>query len=145
MKNASKALRTAFKNVLSGITYGSYTVPVYDNLPVNTTGDYFIELTTVTEGNEANDAKFIRSVVINVEVYVRQNMYQDYDAVEDISESIMERVLPLIGGGGSSMSSNDFQIGHIQLEDARTLNERGTNGEYITRKILTFNQLLIQV
>jgi hypothetical protein len=144
VKNASKAIRTAFKNVLSGITYGGYTIPVYENLPVNTTGDYYIELTTITDTNDANDAKFIRSVVINVEVYVRQNMYQNYDAVEEISEDVMQRVLPFIGGGGSSMSSNDFQIGHIQLESTRILDERDTNGEYITRKILTFNQLLIQ-
>ena len=71
-------------------------------------------------------------------------MYQNYDAVEEISEDVMQRVLPFIGGGGSSMSSNDFQIGHIQLESTRILDERDTNGEYITRKILTFNQLLIQ-
>ena len=141
MKNASKAIRTAFKNALAGITYNGYAVPVYENLPVNTTGNYYIELTTITEGNEANDSKFIRSVIINVEIYVRQNMYQNYDAVETISESVMMAILPGVGG---SLVDPDFQIGHIQLEGARILDERDTNGEYITRKILTFNQLLIQ-
>jgi hypothetical protein len=144
VKNANKALRTAFKNVLSGLTYNGTSIPVYENLAVNTTGDYYIEITTVTDTNTPNDHKFIRNVIINVEVYVRQNMYQDYDAVDAIAESVMERVLPLIGGGAGSMSSNDFQIGHIQLESTRYLNERGANGEYVTRKVLTFNQILIQ-
>jgi hypothetical protein len=141
LKNASKTIRSVFKNALSGIVYNGYPVPVYENLPVNATGNYYIELTTIQEGNEANDSKFIRSVIVNVEVYVRQNMYQNYDAVETISESVMQALLPSIGG---SLVDADFQVGHIQLEGVRTLDERDTNGEYITRKILTFQQLLIQ-
>lgn len=141
MKNASKVIRSTFKNALSGITYGGASVPVYENQPVNTVGNYWIQIISISEQNDPNDQRFIRPVSIDIDIVTRQYQYQDYTAVDTIAESVMQAILPQIGG---SLSSNDFQIGHIQLEASRYLD--GRNGEYyITRKILTFSQILIQV
>ena len=141
MKSATKEIRNLFKNALSGLTFNGNPVPVYENLPVNTTGNYWIALQGITDNNNPNDSKFIRSVSIDVDILSRQFNYQDYEAVDTIAESVMNRIVPNVGG---SLSGEEFQIGHIQLEAERYLDAR--SGEYyITRKILTFTQILIQL
>jgi hypothetical protein len=67
-------------------------------------------------------------------------MYKDRDAVDSISQSMTEAVLATIPG---SLTNADFYIGHIQNSNSLYLD--GRDGEtYITRKILTFTQSLIQ-
>jgi hypothetical protein len=141
VKNASKSLRRTYKAALAGIEYNGYTLPVYEPPILVTIPDYFIEISSITESNEANDTLFMRETSINVEIFTRQNQYQNYDAVDEISGMVSDRILPMIGG---NLVDNDFAFGHIQLESTRYLNERDTEGEYITRKILTFTQSLIQ-
>ena len=140
MKNASKNIRTVYKNALAGITYNGKSVPVYEDIPVQTVPDYFIQIGSIDEGNTENDARFIREVNITIDIVVRQYRYQSRDAVDTISLSVTNAILPNVGG---ALTDGDFQIGHVQLRNSLYLN--GTEGEYyITRKILTFNQTLIQ-
>ena len=141
MKNASKAIRRTYKAALAGITYNGNALPVYEPPTVQTVPDYFIEISSVDETNEANDRDFMRVCDVNIEVFTRQYQYQDYSAVDEIAEDVMNAILPGVGG---ALDDADFQFGHIQLTGTRYLNERDDNGEYITRKILTFNQTLIQ-
>jgi len=141
VKNASKYIRQVYKAALAGITYNTKSVPVYESVTVQTLPDYFIEIVSVDENNTLNDAKFIREVTVTVEVFTRQYQYQDNAAVDEIAEDAMNAIIPNVGG---SLTNADFQIGHVQLESTRYLNERGSNGEFITRKILIFNQSLIQ-
>jgi hypothetical protein len=140
VKNASKAVRDAYRVALTGLSYNGANVPVYDDAPVQTVPDYYILIGNITEANEANDHLFIRPTEIVIDVVTRQYMYKDRDAVDSISESITEAVLTTIPG---DLLNADFYIGHIQNSNSLYLD--GRDGEtYITRKILTFTQSLIQ-
>ena len=140
MKNASKSLRDAYYTALQGITYNGTSVPVYKDAPVQTVPDYFITIGSITEANEANDRDFMRPTEIVIDISTRQYMYKNRDAVDAISESVTEAILDGVGG---SLDSTDFEFGHI--ENGISLYLDNKDGEYyITRKILTFNQTLIQ-
>lgn len=141
MKNASKAIRDAYYNALNGnITYNSNNVPVYKNVPIQTLPDHFIEITTIDEVNDPNDHKWVRECILTLEVVSTQYQYRTYDVVDEISEDVQQIILSTIGG---SLTDTNFQIGHIQVESTRYLNE-SDGDRYITRKILQFNQILIQ-
>lgn len=141
MKNANKAVRDAYYTALHGnLTYNGVNVPVYKESPIETTPDHFVVLGAVDATNDPNDAKFVRNVSITIDVITTTYRYRTYDVADNIGEQIMQTVLSTIGG---ALQNQYFQIGHIQLEFDNYL--ESTRGEYfITRKILTFNQTLIQ-
>lgn len=141
MKNASKAIVSAYYTALNGnISYGGNNVPVYRNVPIQTMPDNFIEIVDVNEVNDPNDHKWIRECILTLEVVSTQYQYQDYVVVDEISEDVQQIIISTIGG---SLTDTNFQIGHIQVESSRYLNEKDGD-RYITRKILQFNQTLIQ-
>lgn len=140
MKNANKAVRDAYAAALAGVTYNGNTVPVYKTTPVETTPDHYIVISIVDATNDANDARFIRNVSITLDIVTTTYRYRTYDVADNIGLQVMDTILPGIGG---NLTDADFQFGHIQLDFDTYL--EGTRGEYyITRKILTFNQSLIQ-
>jgi hypothetical protein len=140
VKNASKALRDAYYSALQAITYNGKAVPCYKGTPVQTVPDHYIVIGSITEANEASDALFIRPTEITLDIITRQYKYKNTDVADAISESITQAVLPSVG---STLANSDFQIGHIEQSNSLYLD--GTDGEYyITRKILSFTQTLIQ-
>jgi hypothetical protein len=141
LKNASKAIREAYYTALNGnISYGGNNVPVYKNVPVQTMPDHFIEIASIDEVNELNDHKWMRECILTLEVVSTQYQFRDYTVVDEISEDVQQIIIATIGG---SLTDTNFQIGHIQVESSRYLNETDGN-RFITRKILQFNQTLIQ-
>ena len=140
MKNVAKYLRPAYKTALTGITYNGENIPVYETNTSVTLPDYYIEILNVTDANVDNDAKFIREVNVDVEVFTKQYKYQNNNAVDEISEDATQAILSVIGG---NLDTTAFQIGHINLSSSRYLYEED-NGHYITRKILSFTQLVTQ-
>jgi hypothetical protein len=140
VKNAAKAIRNAYYNALGSVTYNTVRVPVYKNVPVERLPDHYIEITSIDEVNDPNDQKFIREVNLTLEVVSTQYRYRTYDVVDEISEDVQQIILSSVGG---SLTDTNFQIGHIQLDSSRYLDE-DDNERFITRKILQFNQILIQ-
>lgn len=141
MKNASSEIRTLYKTLLTGLTYNGKSIPVYSNYVYQVNAPmYYIEITNVIEENVENDSKFIREVTTEIEVVTTQYKYEDISVSETISGYVYNALIPNIGG--NMPSSANFDFGHIYLENARQLFEVDEKGNYITRKLLTFRQLV---
>lgn len=140
MKDASNEIRTIYYNALQGIEYNSRPVPVYKDPPVSTVPDHFILIGSITETNEANDSLFIRPTEITIEISTQQYKYKNRDVCDSIAQDVMDAILNVVGG---SITGLYFQIGHVELSNSLYLDN--TNKEYfITRRILTFTQTLIE-
>lgn len=141
MKDVAKQIRDVYNSKLSNIIYNGNRVPNYISQPSVTLPDMYIELGEITTTNVLNDVKWISDVSVTVEVITAQYKYQNKDTADDIAQLILDEVIPTIGG---SLVNNYFWIGHVQLESTRYLDEIDGQGMYITRKILVFNQTLIE-
>lgn len=141
MKNAAKQIRQAYNMKLENITWGGEKVPNYQSQPSVTLPKRYIELSSVDTTNVLNDNKFITEATVTVEVVTSQYKYQDRSVADEIAQSIMDVILPNIGG---FLDDEYFWIGHIQLESSRYLEEIDEKGMFITRKILIFTQTLIE-
>ena len=142
MLSVSKYVRNAYLMALDNdILYNGEYLKIYNNypfqriLPTN-----YIQIRDVFDTNVENDSKFIREVLVELEIYCQQYSVERVDSAEDIADLVLDRLMNKIGGTNISISALDF--GHVYLEDNRTLFEVDDKGYYITRKILTFRQLV---
>jgi hypothetical protein len=94
MRDYGNTLNTIYLSLLSGITYGGVTVPVYSSEPFETTPDNYIVLTDDTGSQKNNDQAFISEVVQTIEVVSVQNMSNDTTPCVDISDQILQALLP---------------------------------------------------
>lgn len=141
MKNAAKNIRQLYANTLDTINYSGVKVPIYQSFPTGTLPNKFIEITSVDTSNVLNDNKFITEASVTIEVVTKQYKFQDKTIADEITESVLNLVVPGIGG---NLTDIDFIVGHVQLESSRYLEEIDEQGMYITRKILIFTQTLIE-
>lgn len=141
MKNAAKNIRQLYRNTLDTINYSGVKVPIYQSFPTGTLPNKFIEITSVDTSNVLNDNKFITEASVTIEVVTKQYKFQDKTIADEITESVLNLVVPGIGG---NLTDIDFIVGHVQLESSRYLEEIDEQGMYITRKILIFTQTLIE-
>ena len=141
MKNASIIVRGYYKAALSGNVFNGQPLPIYDSYVYQvTTPNNYIEIRDVVESNVQNDAKFIIEVDVELEIVTTQYKNSSISLCESIAQKVYELILPKVGG--DYIEFDDIQIGHIYLETSRNLFEVDEKGNYITRKLLTFRQLV---
>lgn len=141
MKNAGKAIRTAYYNALNGITYNSNTVTVYDDLPIGTLPDQYVYINDITEAGTDNNQQFVSDVVVTLDVVVRQYKKVDRDTVDGIAEVVCNTLLPTVTG--LVLTETNFQIINLLRDGFQYLNDY--DGDYhIVRKIMRFRQTLIE-
>lgn len=143
MVSVSRYVRAAYLMALDNdIIYDGNPLKIYNNyifqqkLPNN-----YIQIRDVYDTNVENDSKFIREVVVELEIFTLQYSVEEVSVAEQIADKVLDRLMEKIGGSNIAYESV-LEFGHIYLEDNRTLFEVDEKGYYITRKILTFRQLV---
>jgi hypothetical protein len=147
MKNAGYTIRKVYKQVLDTILYKENPIVVYENFLQNTTPETYIHILNILESPVVNDAKFMREMSVDIEIYTEQYKYQNTDKVDEIASLVLEVLIPNVSSNeldSEEFINQDFQFGYVNLTNSRYLFEVGEKGTYITRKILTFNQTLIE-
>lgn len=147
MKNAGYTIRKVYKDVLETILYNENPIVVYDTFLYKTTPETYIQILNILESPVVNDAKFMREMSVDIEIYTEQYKYQNTDKVDEITQLVIDAIIPNVQSielDSPEFESLDFQFGYVNLTNSRYLFEVGEKGSYITRKILTFNQLLIE-
>lgn len=134
MINTKKELRTAWYNLINGIS-----VDVYDESVPQDQSTHYVVIRSEGQTDASNKAYFgSQSVIIIDIVTVFQNMI-DTSVADDIDGEISALILPVVGEHGLTVSG--FQVSNvIRLNDIDLQEDDGTRKYY--RKIIRFNHLI---
>jgi hypothetical protein len=146
MKDPVKFIKDAYFNALDGvITYNGSTIPVYDEEADETGGDYYIIISTITDTDLPNKAKFMNDVEVLIDV-VSQNNWR-VDLVKQIVDSITAKILAVIipSVGTTSLTDDaDFQIVDVRKASTQHVPIIDTGTKKIVRRLTRFTQLIIE-
>jgi hypothetical protein len=142
MLDCSNNIRQCYVNLLEGnVVYNGSTVPVYGQTPFVTTPPIYIMLGSVNEVADNNNQQFVTDADIDVNIIVEQYRQPDLSVVDAISSLVLNLILP--STGIQDVGDASFQIFPLSRISSRYLPL--DNGDlYITRKILTINNSIIQ-
>lgn len=140
MKDTGNIL-TLYGTILSGLTYGGVSVPVYLDEPVVTVPDNYVQIINATSTPvERNNSRWISEVTVQIDVITRQYKQSNRLVRDEIAEDILQALISSIG---VEFNDSDFQITNVELENSTYLHE--LDGAYhINRKILSIRNHLIQ-
>lgn len=125
-------IRSFYSSLLTGITYNSVSVPVYTEEPFATVPDYYIVITSVDQNPDNTDSSWASEVVVTLDVVTKQNMQNSRAAVDSISNSVLNVLLP---NSFVVRADSDFQLFIINVSSPGYLHSQdGTI--HINRKIL---------
>jgi hypothetical protein len=142
MKDCSNSVRTIYVNALNGnITWNTRNVPVYGAPPFNTPPEQYAIITNITEVADNTNNSFSNIVEVTIEVYSEQNKNNNMGQVDNISNQILNILIPDTGIDG--FDDADFEV----FPMARTLSTYSPvwdGDNYLSRKILTIRNLVNQ-
>jgi len=133
---------SVYTALLSSLAYGGVAVPVYEDDPVETVPDNYVQIIQVSDSpTERNNTRFVREVTVQLDVITRQYKVSNRTVRDSIANSILQALIPIVG---TNVINADFQITNIELDNSTYLNE--LDGAYhINRKILSIRNHLIQI
>jgi hypothetical protein len=133
---------SVYTALLSSLTYGGVSVPVYEDDPVETVPDNYVQIIQVSDSpTERNNSRWVREVTVQLDVITRQYKVSNRTVRDSIANSILEALITSVG---VNLINADFQITNIELDNSTYLNE--LDGAYhINRKILSIRNHLIQI
>lgn len=140
MKDTGKIVQI-YKALLSGLTYNGTSVPVYEDEPVETTPENYVQIIQVSDSPvERNNTRWIREVTVQLDVITRQYKVSNKTVRDAIAEDILETLITSIG---VEIDSTYYQITNVELDNSTYLNE--LDGAYhVNRKILSIRNHLIE-
>ena len=132
---------SVYTALLSSLAYGGVPVPVYEDDPVETVPDNYVQIIQVSDSpTERNNSRWIREVTVQLDVITRQYKVSNRTVRDSIANDILGLITASIG---VELNNTDFQITNIELDNSTYLNE--LDGAYhINRKILIISNHLIQ-
>jgi hypothetical protein len=133
---------SVYTALLSSLAYGGVAVPVYEDDPVETVPDNYVQIIQVSDSPaERNNSRWIREVTVQLDVITRQYKVSNRTVRDSIADDILGLITASIG---VNIVGADFQITNIELDNSTYLNE--LDGAYhINRKILSIRNHLIQI
>ena len=133
---------SVYTALLSSLAYGGVSVPVYEDDPVETVPDNYVQIIQVSDSPaERNNTRWIREVTVQLDVITRQYKVSNRTVRDSIANSILGLITASID---VNIVGADFQITNIELDNSTYLNE--LDGAYhINRKILSIRNHLIQI
>lgn len=146
MKDPVKFIKNAYYNALNNaITYNGSTITVYDEEADETGGDYYIIISTITDADFPNKAKFMNDVEVLIDVVSQNNWRVDLvkEIVDSITSKIMNVILPSVGNTSLSDSA-DFQIVDVRKAATQHVPVLDTGTKKIVRRLTRFTQLIIE-
>ena len=146
MKDPIKFIKSAYYTALdAAITYNGSTIPVYDEEADETGGDYYIIVSTITDADLPNKAKFMNDVEVIIDVVSQNNWRVDLvkQIVVAITAKVLDRIIPSIGT--TNLSGNaDFQIVDVRKESSQHVPILDTGTKKIVRRLTRFTQIIIE-
>lgn len=146
MRDSMKPVRQAINTLINGVvTYKSAPVKCYDEkVFTGDMPDIYILYSTQQEtpGPDQTDCTFSMRSSIDIEVISRTGSEVSKDVLDDVSNDIMQIIIPTQGTAGFIMSG--FQIIDAARESAISQNLTITESQSILRKIIRFIFILSQ-
>ena len=143
MLDCSSNIRNAYLTVLqNNVIYNGKPVQIYSQLPFNTPPDKYIIIGTVNENSDNNNQVFVTNANIDIDIYCEQYRKPDLTVVDNIASLVLQLLIPTTGVKDLNVDAY-FQIFPISRIASRYLNIEN-NDVYITRKIITINNLVNQ-
>lgn len=142
MLDCSNNIRECYMDILEGnVVYNGNIIKVYGQTPFNTPPNIYIMLGSITEVADNNNQLFITDADIDINIIAEQYRRPDLSVVDAISSLVLNLIIPFTGV--LDVGDDDFQIFPLSRISSRYLPSE--NGDvYISRKILTINNLIIQ-
>ena len=143
MQDCSQDVRSTYVGALNGnISYNSVNVPVYGQIPFETTPQNYVIIGNITESSDNNNQRFTNNVDVTIEIYSEQYRTNILDIVDNISGQILDILI-------DNTSIPGFETAYFQIfpkERTSSLYSSIQNGEvFIARKIIIINNLVNQV
>jgi hypothetical protein len=143
MLDCSSNIRNAYLTILqNNVIYNGKTIQVYSQLPFNTPPDKYIIIGNVNESSDNNNQVFVTNADIDIDIYCEQYRKPDLDVVDEIANLVLQLLIPTTGVKDLNVDS-EFQIFPLSRISSRYLNIEN-NDIYLTRKIITINNSIIQ-
>lgn len=146
MRDSMKPVRLAINTLINGVvTYKGNPVKCYDEkVFTGQVPDIYILYSTQQEtpGPDQTDCTFNMNSSIDIEIISRTGSEVSKDVLDDVSNDIMQLVVPTQGTAGFTLSG--FQIINAARESAITQNITITESQSILRKIVRFVFNLVQ-
>lgn len=125
------AVRTAFYDKISGLTYNSLPVSVFDEFETPTDANPYVVLSTQTEQQISNDDQFFWETTILIKVVAYGDLVVGKKAAEGLGGLIQRNVQSLRGEQINTVSG--FDITGIELQSTNTLPFPTPERVYITK------------
>jgi hypothetical protein len=143
MLDCSSNIRNAYLTVLqNNVIYNGKVIPVYSQVPSITTPDKYIIIGSINESANNNNQVFVTDADIDIDIFVEQYRNTDLSVVDSIASTILNLLIPTTGVKDLNVDAQ-FQIFPLSRIASRYLNIENDD-LYITRKILTINNSIIQ-
>jgi hypothetical protein len=143
MQDCSQDVRSTYLGALNGnISYNSVNVPIYGQIPFETTPQNYVIIGNITESSDNNNQRFSNNVDVTIEIYSEQYRTNILDIVDNISGQILDILI-------DNTSIPVFETAYFQIfpkERTSSLYSSIQNDEvFIARKIIIINNLVNQV
>lgn len=145
MRDTQKILRMAVYQVLNGnLSYDGNNVPVFDEKrKLSSTDNLFVILGTQRETDDNTDDAFITDSSIDIEIQHRTEFEVSKDAIDDVSNQILQIILPTPQTSGFPVQ-NLFQIQLVRRSSTISRNFSLTDSQSVVAKIITITCKIVQ-
>ena len=142
MLDCSNNVRVIYVNALNGnLSYNGKDVPVYGQIPFNTTPQNYVVIGNITETSDNTNHSFGNNVEVVVDIFSEQYRVNDLGVVDNIASQILNILIPDTQVDG--FDDANFEVFPIGRSSSRYLPlQDGDN--YVARKIITINNLVNQ-
>jgi hypothetical protein len=142
MLDCSNNVRVIYVNALNGnLTYNGKDVPVYGQIPFDTTPQNYVVIGNITETSDNTNHSFGNDVEVVVDIFSEQYRVNDLGVVDNIASQILNILIPDTQVDG--FDDANFEVFPIGRSSSRYLPlQDGDN--YVARKIITINNLVNQ-
>jgi hypothetical protein len=149
MRDASGAFRTAVWAALDGnltaVFDGSNSpVSVYDEQVTTDRDSLYVLLSSENSTDESNRTRFVRNVSLLLEITHKPDYSIDSRVLDDISDQILEVLLPTTQTDGL-IAQSGWQFVALKVESGNKLNMAISSTSSIHRKLITLTCRVVQL
>jgi hypothetical protein len=144
LRDTQRILRHAIRDLLAGqLSWDGTAVPVYDEKKRDKqSADLFVILSTQQETDNNTDTSWTTDSSIDIEITHKTEFEVSKDAIDEISDQILEILLPTPDGPGWEVGG--FLIQNIRRSSTITRNFSVTDSQSIVAKIITITSKITQ-
>lgn len=139
MNEIAGIIRTAIFGALSGnITYNSVNIPIFDEAPDEAQSSHYILLSTQTEEDATNNARFVTEGTILLDIVTVFSSYQTKEVSESISDTIMGILTPTVTTRGFTLPTG-YSLTLFRRERSYSIPMLQSSTGKVLRKVLRYS------